>query len=228
MTLNLPVPTPVKRAAQTGMVLLLCLIFLTTLTLLGLTASADAILQNKLSANLQENERARQSALTALSWAESWLLGLDSTVPETCTEPCSGVKIHAQGTIPLHPEYETLSWWLQYGHETGVDPITGMGMGTGTGTATVTNDSINPPIWVIELLHTVPPAEDGSTNLQAWYRLLARGSGRSNTVVSVIESTIVRSWSSSEGTETTTRSSGLCPGVDPTTNCGRMAWRELR
>ena len=222
MTLHLPVPTPAKHAAQTGMVLLLCLIFLTTLTLLGLTASADAILQNKLSANLQETERARQSALAALSWAESWLLGMDSSAPETCIEPCSGVKIHAQGTISAHPEYEGLSWWLQYGHEAGVDPI------TGTRTAPVTNDSIDPPIWVIELVHTLPPAEDGSTNLQTWYRILARGSGQSNTVVSVVESTIVRSWPSSDDTETTTRPSGLCPGADPASKCGRLGWRELR
>ena len=57
---------------QTGMVLLLCLIFLMALTLLGLSASSDTILQSKLANNLQESERARQSALSALSWAEQW------------------------------------------------------------------------------------------------------------------------------------------------------------
>lgn len=222
MTLHSPAPIATKPTAQTGMVLLLCLIFLTALTLLGLTASADAILQNKLSANLQEAERARQSALTALSWAESWVLGLDNTAPEICTDPCSSVRIHAQGTMPVHPEYENLSWWLQYGHEAGVDPI------TGTRTAPVTNDNIDPPIWVIELAHTLPPAEDGSTDLQTWYRILARGSGPSNTVVSVVESTIVRSWPSPDDTETTTRPSGLCPGADPVSTCGRLGWRELR
>lgn len=211
-----------KRTPQTGMVLLLCLIFLTTLTLLGLTASANAVLQSKLSANLQETERARQSALTALSWAESWLLGLDNTAPEICTEPCGGIKLHAQGTIPPHPEYENLSWWLQYGHEAGIDPL------TGAGAAAVTNDSTEPLVWVIELAHSIPPAEDGSTGLQTWYRILARGSGQSNSVVSVIESTVFRSWPATYDTETTTRPSGLCPGADPTLNCGRLAWRELR
>ena len=43
---------------QNGMVLLLCLIFLTALTLLGLSAASDTILQTQLSANLQEAERA--------------------------------------------------------------------------------------------------------------------------------------------------------------------------
>lgn len=51
---------------ESGMVLLFCLLFLTAMTLLGLSASADAILQNQLAANLRETEQSKQSALVAL------------------------------------------------------------------------------------------------------------------------------------------------------------------
>ena len=54
---------------QSGMVLLLCLIFLTALTLLGLSASTDTVLQNQLAANLQETERAHiAEVLEACHW----------------------------------------------------------------------------------------------------------------------------------------------------------------
>jgi Tfp pilus assembly protein PilX len=208
---------------QTGMVLLLCLIFLTALTLLGLSASADTILQNKLAANLQETERAKQSAFVALSWAERWLLELDGPAPENCSEPCDGLFLHAAGSLPPHPEFEDLSWWMGQGHEAGIDPLTGNRI------TTITAGSIDPPAWVIEAAHTIPSVENGTTDLQVWYRILARGSGQTNTAVSVIESTVVRSWSAIDSTEPpATATTGLCPGSEPTAKCGRTAWRELR
>ena len=205
------------------MVLLLCLIFLTALTLLGLSASAEAILQNQLAANLQETERAKQSALSALSWAEDWLLGLDGTAPETCSTACDGLKIHAQGGLPVNPEFNGLSWWLEQGHEAGIDPLTGDLI------SKIAGGSIRPPVWIIEAIHEVPPTESGSTDLQVWYRILARGNGRTDTGISVVESIIVRSWASIENTEPAeTGIPGTCPGAEPTAKCGRVSWRELR
>ncbi len=216
-------PPNCRFKAQAGMVLLLCLIFLTALTLLGLSASAEAILQNQLTANLQETERAKQSALSALSWAEDWLLGLEDTTPETCSTTCDGLKVHAQGSLPVNPEFKDLSWWLDQGHEAGIDPLTGDLI------SNIASGSFNPPVWIIEAIHEIPPAESGATDLQVWYRILARGSGRTNTGISVIESIIVRSWASIESTEPTeTGLAGICPGAEPGAKCGRVSWRELR
>ena len=205
------------------MVLLICLIFLTALTLLGLSASADAILQKKLAANLQETERARQAALSTLSWAEHWLLELDGLAPDSCTEPCDGFHIHGPGNLPPNPEFENLSWWLDHGHEAGIDLINGNRI------TTVSAGSIDPPVWIIEAIHSNPPAEDGSTELQVWYRIIARGSGRTNAAVSVVESTLVRSWSSNDSTGSTdTSGANTCPGSGKSAKCGRVSWRELR
>ncbi len=208
---------------QIGMVLLLCLIFLMALTLLGLSASADTILQSKLATNLQETERAKQSALLALSWAENWLLKLDGPPLGNCANPCDGLNLHANGELPLHPEFESFSWWMNNGHEAGISPLTGDRM------ATISGDSINAPVWIIETVKTIQPSENGNPDLQVWYRILARGSGRTVSAISVIESTLVRSWPIHEDSELpVTDVSDTCPGSGLPTICGRFAWRELR
>ena len=205
---------------QTGVVLLLCLIFLTALTLLGLSASADTILQSQLTANLQQAGRAKQSALTGLSWAENWLLELHGPAPENCTEPCDGIYIHTPGELPAHPEFESFSWWTDQGYEAGIDPLSGHRI------ATINRGGINAPVWIIEAVHTSLPAENGTSDTQVWYRLMARGSDQENTAVSVIESTVVRSWPSIASTELA--SSERCPGSNSGAKCGRVSWQELR
>ena len=213
--MNTRLPRVPDVNTQTGMVLLFCLIFLTALTLLGLSASADTVLQNKLAANLQETERAKQSASAALSWAENWLLELGGPVPESCTEPCDSLYVHSPGDLPPHPEFKSLSWWMEQGHEAGIDPLSGNRI------ATISSGSIHPPVWIIEAVHTIPPAENPARAMQVWYRILARGSGHTNASVSVIESTVVRSWP-------TTETTGTCSASGPAEKCGRLSWRELR
>jgi Tfp pilus assembly protein PilX len=208
---------------QTGMALLLCLIFLMALTLIGLSASSDTILQNKLAGNLQESERAKQSALLTLSWAEQWLLALDGDPPEICTAPCDGLYLHAAGDLSPHPESENFSWWMDQGHEAGINPLTGDRI------ATISSDSIHTPVWIIEVVRTIPPTADANPDLQVWYRILARGSGRTDSAVSVIESSVVRSWPAVTDTgppETETPPS--CFRLELPVKCGRYAWRELR
>lgn len=219
-TESLSVPYP---GNPNGMVLLLCLIFLMALTLLGLSASSDAILQNKLTSNLQETERARQSALLGLSWAEQWLLKLDGPVPGSCSESCENFKLHATGDLPANPQHESFSWWMAQGHEAGIDPLTGNRL------ARLSSGSIKPPVWIIEVLQSTPPTVEGNPDLQVWYRILVRGSGRTDNAVSVVESTVVRSWPLIEDAELAGSGiSGSCPGSEMPALCGRFSWRELR
>jgi len=205
------------------MALLLCLLFLTALTLLGLSATGDTILQNQLAANLQETQRAKQSALTAQKWVENWLLGLRGPVPENCSKSCGGSFVHAPGSLPPHPEFENLSWWMDHGHEAGIDPL------TGSRTTTISADSINPPMWVVEVVYEIPPPENGTPYLQGWYRVLVRGNGRTKAGVSVIESILARSWATTDSPgEPGVALPGRCPGIEAPAICGRVAWRELR
>lgn len=209
--------------AQAGLALLLCLIFLMALTLIGLSATSDTILQNRLASNLQEAERAKQSALLTLSWAEEWLLSLDGNPPKNCTVPCDGLNLHMAGDLLANPESESISWWLEQGHEAGVDPTTGNRI------ATITRDSFEKPIWIIQVVKTTPAMAEGNPHLQVWYRILARGSGRTGSTVSVMESTIVRSWPKIDNMESGDPAASLsCSRLGLPAKCGRYAWRELR
>jgi len=208
-------PCPAKPEA--GMALLLCLLFLTALTLLGLSATADTVLQHQLTANLQESERAKQSALAALSWAENWLLTMPGPAPETCLSPCNGFAIHPAGNLLPHPEFESLSWWQAQGFEAGIDPLTGERL------VSFSALSINPPMWIVEVVHQTPASVDDTeanpANAQVWYRILVRGSGRTDTAISVVESVVTRSWPA--GAELPNEGIGTPAG-------GRVSWRELR
>ena len=212
-----------QPVSQTGVVLLSCLIFLTVLTLLGLSASADSILQNKLAANLKESGRAKQSALSALSWVEDWLLQHDDPVLEICSEPCDGFRIYAPGDLPSHPESEDFSWWQEYGYEAGIDPL------TGNRTDTISVNSFNPPMWIIEVVHEQVPALEETADPQVWYRIKTRGTGHTKASVSVIESTVVRSWPAVSSTEPPdANGTSPCPASGSTGQCGRISWRVLR
>ena len=200
---------------QSGVALVLCMVFLTALALLGLTASADAILQHQLAANLQETERARQSAQAALESAEKWLLGLDDPPPLHCDAGCEGILVHASGTLPRRPEFETLAWWMETAHRAGFDPVKGEHY------ASTVSEDLSVPLWMIESLHDTPA--DGN-RLHTWYRILVRGTGRTETAVSVVESTVTRHWALSNNTEAASSD----PCSDPGATCGRLAWRELR
>jgi len=207
--------------AQRGMVLLLCLLFLVALSLLGLSASTETLLQNKLSANLQDAERARQAALLASSWAERWLLSLEGPAPENCTVACDGLILHVAGELPAHPESKNFDWWMANGHEAGVDPLTGERL------QTLSRESADAPAWIIESVKTIIPAESGDPDLQTWYRIVARGTGRAETAVSVVESIVVRSWPVPVDNAAFSVAAGACPGSTPTVICGRYAWREI-
>lgn len=207
--------------AQHGMVLLLCLLFLIVLSLLGLSAASETLLQSKLAANLQDSERAKQSALLASTWAENWLLSLDGPAPVDCTDSCEDLKLHAAGALPPHPETRSVSWWVSNGHEAGVDPLTGERL------QTLSPDSFDAPIWIVETVNTVTPADSGDPDLQVWYRILARGTGRAATAVSVVESIVVRSWPVPADNPSFSNVQGACPGSLATVICGRYAWREI-
>lgn len=213
-----PVAPPRSLVSQCGMVLLVCLVFLTALTLLGLSSASDTVLQKKLAANNHAAGQARQSAFATLAWAENWLLSQQGTAPETCTESCAGLHLHSPGNLPSHPEYEDLSWWMAQGHEAGIDPHSGDSI------ALVSAGSHDKPVWIVESVHNQPVAQDGSTDLQVWYRILARGSGRTSHSIAVLESILVRSWPQADEGEYSTN----CPGAGPAAKCGRVAWRELR
>lgn len=200
---------------QSGMVLLLCLIFMTALTLLGLSTSSDTILQKQLASNLRDAEYARQTAHLSLQWAEQWISQQPANAMASCEQDCSGFYTHANGNLDNDLQFQPMVTWLSLGFEAGVDPDTGGRL------QFIGPDSAEPPMWLIEYLHHSPALVDNnvpgnSIPEQDWFRILVRGTGRSDNTVSVIESVIVR----------IADDSGQTPPTVPTTE--RVSWRQLR
>lgn len=197
-----------KRASnQDGMVLLLCMIFLTAMMLLGLSASADTILQNQLAANLQKAEQTRQSAQTALEAAEKWIMDLDAPVTGDCTTPCDHPVIYSEGELPADLQYKPLDWWLANGQ------------------ARVQNLG-KPSVWLIESSYSIASASNPDEK-RSWYRIFARASDSTDTVVSVVESIVLKTWPVKEETAPTV-SSDQASCTAGSGDCRRLAWRRLR
>jgi type IV pilus assembly protein PilX len=211
---------------QAGMVLLLCLMLLCSLTLVGLSATADSLLQKQLASNEQDTERARQIALAALSWAEGWLLNLDGAAPRVCTIRCDGLMLHAASSLPAHPEREDAQWWAANGHEAGIDPLTGGSL------LSLSPANAQPAYWLVESAHSESLA-NGTT--KTWYRILARATGHRETSVSVVESLLLRTWPQAGGAIADAENAGAgetapgsCSSWSSAPACGRLAWRRLR
>jgi len=202
------------RKHQSGMVLLLCLMFMTALTLLSLSASSDTILQKQLASNLRDAEYAKQTAYLSLQWAENWVSRLPLSAMASCHQDCSSFYTHIAGSLESDVQFQPVGYWQLQGFEAGVDPVNGGRL------ATFGLDSVEPPMWIIENLHHTAAFTDNitpenSTAARDWYRILVRSTGRSENTVSVIESVIVRISEDSVQT----------PPPAPRTE--RTSWREL-
>lgn len=205
---------------QTGIALLLCLLFLTALVLTVLNASADAIMQNQLAANQQAREQAEQAAAEALTWAESWLQTLDLEAPATQIETTQAefLLVNVNKDTPI--EQRTAKWWLENGYPIGADPA------DNAKPSAVTHFEPGQSLWLVEPLHWQAASNDGTTGVRAWYRIVARGSNKTG-LVSVTESIMVRSWpTEKQASIFNTNASDWCEF--DFSNCGRKTWRKLR
>jgi Tfp pilus assembly protein PilX len=196
------------------MVLLLCLIFMTALTLLGLATTSDTLLQKQLANNLRDAEFAKQTAHLSLQWVEQWISQLPATTVINCDQNCGGFYAKPAGSLDSAIEFQPFTTWQLQGFEAGLDPVTGERQNT------FGANTIEPPMWLIEHLHHSPATVDSNTPANEtpekdWYRILVRSTGKSQNTVSVFESVIVRSQQNSDQT---TASSAI----------KRVSWQELR
>ena len=217
--------------ADQGAVLLICLLMLAALTLLGLAAASDHTLQDRMSNNLVEAALAGQSANTALSWGEQWLLSRPgSERPAACPDTCTqGDIIRAQGGHGPFPEHQNLNWWQLNAHPTGKDPLTGVIVD-----AALAGQGAH-AYWLIEEVHLSIDTQADDTKVEtAYYRILARGAGRDPATGSsrfaISQSIIARPWGDAAWTDAFPPSGqaySFCNLEDMTTPCGRLAWRQL-
>jgi len=206
-----------------GAALLICLLLLTSLTLLGLAAASDANLQGRMAGNLEEARLSARTADATLAWAENWLLSLDGAQrPATCGGICEpGEVIHESGSYPVAPEHESPAWWLNNGFTIGHDPVSGEVLDASLAALD--------GLWIIEEVHFEGADEERPDT--GYYRSIARGRGLVGKSVAVTESIVARPWGDAAWDDPLPREPGqtsFCrqPGIEG--RCSRLAWRQRR
>ncbi len=210
-----------------GTVLVLCLLMLFALTLLGLAAASDQVLQARMSSNQIIGSQSSQSADITLDWAEDWLFGLEGTEkPGVCSDSClSSEIVHQKRSFNDDAALHNLAWWEKNAHPTGKDPQTGIILDQ----ALVETYPDN--YWLIKEAYSEPalPNDDKISEI-TYYRILARASSGHGALFIVSESIIARPWgdvSLRDAFPAALDQAGFCLAVDDTIPCGRLAWRQI-
>lgn len=208
-----------------GAVLMLCLLLLTSLSMLGLAAASDYLLQSNMTGNLVDQQRTNQSASSAMEWGENWLFGLPGTIRKpACSTDCTASQV-----IREHARYSAgigqrdLGWWQLNAYRAGTDPLTGASL----------DDFASSPqgggYWLIEEVYLQDETVDEQVTETAFYRVLARSLEQDDGSYSVSESIIARPWGNESLTEpfpAIQNQVSLCSALDPVSPCGRLAWRK--
>jgi type IV pilus assembly protein PilX len=188
------VKQPAMPQRQQGAVLVFCLIFLTVLTMMGVSGMESTTLEERMSANMVDHETAFNAAETALQAGEAWLV--------------------AQQTLPIvSTDGSTVVW-----QEDSMDPSTvGGGNNDGkywwddnaVGATWWTNNALAPsnvpgvanqPRYLIEEFKTVDTGQSialgggESTNPRVFHRITARGWGIANTTSAMVQATFVQTY----------------------------------
>lgn len=198
------------RRAQTGLVLVMALLVLLTLTLLALTGAHSAAIQQRLAANAQDQALALARADRALKTGEHWLLHHGSTSPPSgCPGNCpADHPLWTPFAATDRPVHQHDGWWLAHGET--LDGARALDGGHAE--------------WLAEILPVPaqpwPPSAGSELH---WYRVSARGSGRNGRPLVAIESVFARPW----GTDLPPGWQGSCRRRDGPP-CGRQAWRRVR
>jgi type IV pilus assembly protein PilX len=175
---------------QRGVALVMALVFLTLLTILGVTAMSTSSLEEKMATNTRDRNLAFQSAETALVAAETWMSGLTSE-PSPWADTAKG-RYTFDSTV-FDPIWKTVDW---NGANVVVYPCTPTDSAPNnssscvSGAKPVISKVATQPKYLVERMGPVDP---GTPNTIA-YRITARGTGSSNAAVVMLQSTYVRTF----------------------------------
>lgn len=183
-------------STQRGAVLITGLIFLVVLTLLGTTALQSTILEEKMAGNLRDETLAFQAAEAALRSGERFLEQV--TIPEF--NGSNGLYHHACSSAS-NPDTEGEEVDEPHSCSPTPDPVTGMAWDADDSREIdVTMDGVaNQSRYFIEQLPSVPQMGDGGSAQQSgaslnanMFRIVARGTGGTETAIVLLQSTYRR------------------------------------
>lgn len=187
------------QSRQDGAALAICLIILTLLTVLGVTAVKSSIVETRIASNMHDRQLAFEAAEAALRDAEAWLKSLDANPDATDTpqtveldeddNPLPNNDVWIKGVLTNNEDGDNnksddisirdIDWGAigeQYGAVTKADDI---------------DDVAEQPRYVIELFTFIPDDSSAETLAagkgQFYYRITARAVGATETTTKLLQ-----------------------------------------
>lgn len=177
---------------QRGVALIMALVFLTLLTILGVTAMSTSSLEEKMATNTRDRNLAFQAAETALLAAETWMTGLGAE-PNFLAGTADDKGLYTFDATAPDPIWETVNW---NGTKVVAYPCTpddGTPSDSSScvgGTKSEISKVSTQPKYIVEKMGLADSAVPGTYA----YRITARGTGGSNAAVVMLQSVYVRAF----------------------------------
>ncbi len=167
---------PRVKHTQRGTALVMTLVILLLLTMLGITAINTSTLEERMAGNTKDQNLSFQAAETALRAAEAWV---QSTTAATALNTNNAIGIYDPANPLVTPVevWDSVDW-----SSTKVVEYPGTPGTAGSGGLTEVNTQ---PKYIIEKVNTEPL----SPGTRITVRITARGTGASDTTVSMVQST---------------------------------------
>ena len=176
----------IRREAQQGAILVMCLIFLTILTLMAVSSMDTSVTEERMAGNMQDYNQAFEAAEVAMETAEGWL-GAQLDMPTA----------NGAGTAEVwtedgpDPDTDAMPWWAERDAtwwNSNADPVSGL------------QQVAQQPQYVIEeyFVSTEGQSLAQGTGEQVptriLHRITSRGVGSSGDAEVLLQSTYVRPY----------------------------------
>jgi type IV pilus assembly protein PilX len=182
-------PSFARHKQQKGAILVFCLIFLTVLTMMGVSGMESTTLEERMSGNMRDYTLAFQSAESALKAAEAWLV-VQVNLPIVSADGTTTVWVEnsmdpaaADGEYWWEHANMTNAWWNNNG-----DAVNNVAQVAA------------PPRYIIEEYRSVDSGQSiaiggGAVTVpRVFHRITARGVGVNPTTAVSVQSTFVQTY----------------------------------
>jgi type IV pilus assembly protein PilX len=182
-------PSFTEQKQQKGAILVFCLIFLTVLTMMGVSSMESTTLEERMSGNMRDYTMAFQSAESAIKAAEAWLV-VQTNLPLVSGD--GSTTVWSENSMDQSAT-DGMYWW-QHANADG-DWWNNNGVAI-TGVAEVSTQ----PRYIIEEYRTVDSGQSisiggGETKVpRVFHRVTARGVGVNATTSVSVQTTFVQTY----------------------------------
>ncbi|MGV3592521.1 MAG: pilus assembly PilX family protein [Gammaproteobacteria bacterium] len=177
---------PAGRRNQRGTILIVCLVFLTILTLMAVSGMDSSVTEERMAGNMQDYNQAFEAAEVAIEQGELWL----STQLNLPTSDAAGTADVWTSNGP-DPDTDGIGWWLERG----------AAWWTANGNAVSGVGEVSAqPTYVIEEIFTSTDGQSlaiGTGELsqtRVLHRVTARATGSSGNSEVMLQSTYIRTY----------------------------------